>query len=324
MRADRLLSILLLLQAYRHMTARELAQRLEVSERTILRDMEALSGAGIPVVAERGAGGGWSLLGEYRTNLTGLNEAEIQALFLARSPQVLEDLGLSKAAEGALLKLLAAVPVTAQHNADVARTRIHVDVSGWHRPEEAAPLLPLLQRAVWQERKLLMTYQRGDCDAVERLVDPLGLVAKSGVWYFVAGVDDTVRNYRVSRVMKVILTEQPCARPADFDLPTYWRQSNATFKASLPQFRATLRVQDELVPRLYYGGRFARVEQVGESDGEGRVLVTMRFQFEEDACEFALGFGPQVELIAPVELRAKIIEMARNVMEFYTSKTIKA
>lgn len=322
MRADRLLSILLLLQAYRRLTARDLARRLEVSERTILRDMEALSAAGIPVFAERGAGGGWSLLGEYRTNLTGLNETEIQALFLARSPQVLEDLGLSKAAEGALLKLLAAVPSTAQHNADVARTRIHVDVSGWHRPEEAVPLLPLLQQAVWQERKLLLTYQRY-CDAVERLVDPLGLVAKGSVWYLVAGIDDTVRSYRVSRVMSAALTDQPCTRPADFDLPTYWQQSNATFKAGLPQFHATVRVQAEFVPHLYYGGRFARVEQVSELDGEGRVLVRMRFQFAEEACEFALGFGAQVEVIEPIELRAKIVEMARGVMEFYTGKTIE-
>lgn len=324
MRADRLLSILLLLQAYRRLTARDLAERLEVSERTILRDMEALSHAGIPVFAERGTGGGWSLLGEYRTNLTGLNEAEVQALFLARSPQVLDDLGLSKAAEGALLKLLAAVPSTAQQNADAARTRIHVDVSGWqHRPEEAVPLLPLLQQAVWQERKLLMTYQRGDCDAVERLVDPLGLVAKGSVWYFVAGVDDTVRTYRVSRVARVALTEQPCARPTDFDLAAYWQQSNREFKASLPQYHATLRVQADTVLRLYYGGRFARVEQVGEPDGEGRVLVRMRFQFAEEACEFALGFGAQVEVIEPIELRAKIVEMARQVMEFYTGKTIE-
>lgn len=321
MRADRLLSILLLLQAYRRMTARDLAQRLEVSERTILRDMDALSAAGIPVFAERGTGGGWSLIGEYRTNLTGLNEAEVQALFLARSPQVLDDLGLTKAAEGALLKLLAAVPSTAQHNADVARTRIHVDVSGWYRPEEAVPLLPLLQQAVWQERKLLMTYQRGDCDAVERLVDPLGLVAKGSVWYFVAGVDDTVRTYRVSRVASATLLEQPCARPADFDLAAYWRQSNSTFKASLPQYHATLRMQAEVVPRLHY--RFARIEQISEPDGEGRVQVTIRFQFEDEACEFALGFGAQVEVIEPVELRARVVEMARRVVEFYTGKIIE-
>src|SRR5712691_5790391 len=140
MRADRLLSIVLLLQAHRQLTSRELARRLEVAERTIHRDMEALSAAGIPVVAERGARGGWSLLGEYRTNLTGLNEAEVQSLFVIKPPRLLPDLKLEKAAER-------------------ARQRIYVDVTGWHRPEEAVPLLPVLQEAIWLERKLHFTYQ---------------------------------------------------------------------------------------------------------------------------------------------------------------------
>src|SRR5262245_19142227 len=195
MRADRLLSIMLLLQTYRRMTAHDLAERLEVSERTIHRDMEALGVAGIPVVAERGSGGGWSLLGEYRTNLTGLNEAEIQALFLARSPRLLEDLGSGKSAEAAFIKLFAAVPPATRHDAESASQRIYVDVTGWNRSEESVPLLPLLQEAVWRERELRFKYQRGmdDCD-VERVVDPLGLVAKGSVWYLVAAIDGDVRN----------------------------------------------------------------------------------------------------------------------------------
>src|SRR5215470_12823608 len=182
MRADRLLSIMLLLQTYRRMTAHDLADRLGVSERTILRDMESLSAAGVPVVAERGIGGGWSLLGEYRTNLTGLNEAEIQALFLARSPRLLDDLGLGKAAEAAFRKLFAAVPSTTRHDAESASQRIHVDVTSWNGSEESVPLLSLLQEAVWRECKLRFKYQRGDDCDVERLVDPLGLVAKGSVW----------------------------------------------------------------------------------------------------------------------------------------------
>src|SRR5918999_3855096 len=186
MRADRLFSIVLLLQAHRLLTARALAERLEVSERTIHRDMEALSGAGIPVVAERGAGGGWSLLGEYRTNLTGLNEAEIQSLFVTRPPRLLADLNLEKAAEGASLKLLAALPTVYRRGAEQARQRIHIDVSGWQRAEEAVPLLHVVQEAVWQERRLRMTYGQEECGAAERVVDPLGLVAKGSVWYLVA------------------------------------------------------------------------------------------------------------------------------------------
>src|SRR5690349_23068717 len=148
MRADRLLSILLLLQVHRRVTARELARRLEVSQRTILRDMEALSGAGVPVVPERGTGGGWRLLEEYRTNLTGLNEAEIQALFLTKPPRLLADLGLDRASEAALIKLLAALPTGSRRRAEDIRTRIHIDVPGWRPSEETARYLPLLQEAV--------------------------------------------------------------------------------------------------------------------------------------------------------------------------------
>src|SRR5262247_3384222 len=162
MRADRLLSIMLMLQAHRRITARALADRLEVSERTIHRDMESLSAAGVPVVAERGLGGGWSLLGEYRTNLTGLNEAEIQALFLARSPQLLDDLGLGKAAEAAFIKLFATVPPAMRRDAESASRRIYVDGAGWNQGEESAPLLRLLQEAVLRDRAVRFRYQRGD------------------------------------------------------------------------------------------------------------------------------------------------------------------
>src|SRR5215831_19484567 len=186
MRADRLLSILLLLQVHRRITAGELARRLEVSERTIHRDMEALSTAGISVVADRGVGGGWSLLDEYRTNLTGLNRAEIRALFLGGPGRLLADLGLEKASDAALIKLLAALPSANRSDAEYIRQRIHIDISGWHRPDESIPFLPVLQEAIWRDRKLAMTYGRGGgCDPVDRLVDPLGLVAKGSVWYLV-------------------------------------------------------------------------------------------------------------------------------------------
>src|SRR5215831_17768904 len=186
MRADRLISIMLLLQVRRQITARELARRLEVSERTIHRDMEALGMAGVPVVAERGTGGGWSLLEGYRTNLTGLTGTEMQALLLAKPSPLLADLGLRQAAEVALLKLLAALPAMSRRAAEYARQRLHVDGAGWHEAAEAVPFLLPIQEAIWQERKLRLTYQRGDGATVERLVDPLGLVAKGGVWYLAA------------------------------------------------------------------------------------------------------------------------------------------
>lgn len=317
MRADRLFSIVLLLQSHRLLTARALAERLEVSERTILRDMEALSAAGVPVVAERGTGGGWSLLGEYRTNLTGLNEAEALSLFVTRPSRLLADLKMEKAAEGALLKLLAALPAAYRRGAQQARRRIHLDVSGWQRAEEATPLLYVLQDAVWQERRLRMTYGRDECGARERVVDPLGLVAKGSVWYLVAAVGGEVRSYRASRVVAAELLDERCERPEGFDLAEFWERAAAAFRASLPRYRMVARVRQGVVARLPFGGRFARVEETGEPDASGWVRVALRFDVEEMACEFALGFGTQLEVLEPAPLREKVQEMARGVVELY-------
>src|SRR5947209_13448846 len=162
MRADRLLSILLLLQVRRRLTARELAARLEVSERTIHRDMEGLSAAGIPVYAERGAGGGWILPDDFRTKLPGLTDEETRALFLSTPARLLTDLGLRGASEAGLIKLLAALPSAHRVDAEYARQRIHVDGAAWHGAAEAVPFLPLLQEAIWQDRNVHLTYQRGD------------------------------------------------------------------------------------------------------------------------------------------------------------------
>src|SRR5437660_305224 len=185
MRADRLISILSLLQVHRRLTSSELAGRLEVSERTIHRDMEALSGMGVPVYAQRGVGGGWVLEEAYRTDLTGLNEDEIRTLFLAQPAHLLTDLGLKGASQGALAKLLAALPSGRRRDAEFMRRRIYVDTAGWEARKEAVPALSTLQDALWQARQIRLIYKRGDGETVERVVDPLGLVLKGNVWYLV-------------------------------------------------------------------------------------------------------------------------------------------
>ena len=195
MRADRLLSILLLLQTHGRLTAGILAARLEVSRRTVLRDMDALSAAGVPVYAQRGGGGGWSLLDSYRTDLTGLTELEAQALFAAAPAPALHDVGLGRAAEAALLKLLAALPAHQHLGAAHTRQRLYIDGVGWGPRTAAAPHLHTLQEAVWRDRKVRIRYERSDDlydprppEVVERLADPLGLVAKGHAWYLVAAV----------------------------------------------------------------------------------------------------------------------------------------
>jgi predicted DNA-binding transcriptional regulator YafY len=322
MRADRLVSIMLLLQVHRRITARNLAKRLEVSERTIHRDMEALGAAGIPVYAERGSGGGWVLEEAYQTNLTGLNEAEIQALFLTNPPHLLDDLGLHKASEAALIKLLAALPSMSRRDAEFARQRIHVDGAGWHRAREAVPLLPTLQEAIWQERKLSLAYQRSDDAIVERLVDPLGLVAKGSVWYLVAAVEGDIRTYRVSRVLSASVTELPCARPAGFDLATHWEQSSAEFRAALPRYPATLRADQAIVSALRAAalGKWARLERVDPPDADGWVRVEMLFEEEHNACEYVLSFGSRLEVLEPRALRELVIAAAVGIVALYAEK----
>jgi len=318
-RADRLLSIVLLLQANHQMTSRDLAARLEVSERTIHRDMEALSGVGIPVTAARGLGGGWSLLGDYRTNLTGLNEAEIQSLFLTKSTKLLADLHLDKAADGALLKLLASLPSTFRQGAERARQRIYIDVSGWSRREEAVPFLPILQEALWTERKLAIRYERGEnCEAVERLISPFGLVAKGSVWYLVGAVEGNVRTYRVSRISFAKVLDSTAPVPVEFNLAEYWEQSASSFKSGAPNYLASFWVSPSVLLRLNFAGRFARVNETDETDARGWKKVFIGFDVDEMACEYAVSFGPNIEVIEPLTLREKVITMTTATLEFYT------
>lgn len=321
MRADRLVSILLLMQVNRRITARELAKRLEVSERTIHRDMEALGAAGVPVVADRGNGGGWSLMEAYKTSLTGLNHAEIQALFLAQPPQLLSDLGLHQAAEGGLIKLLAALPSMSRRGAEYARERFHIDTAGWRNTAESVACLPVLQDAIWQERKLEFLYERPNCEPSERIADPLGLVAKGSVWYLVAAVDGAPRTYRVSRIRDAHLTEQASVRPAEFDLAKYWQQSAVEFQAGLPRFYATIRIAASASPWLNYMGRASRVER-SEPETGGWTKLLMRFDVEEEACQFALSFGGQAEVLDPPSLREKVIAAAKALLTNYGVTTL--
>ena len=313
MRADRLLSILLSLQVHRRVTARELAKRLEVSERTILRDMEALSGSGVPVVAERGVGGGWSLLEEYQTKLTGLSAAEIQSLFLARPARLMADLGLKQEAEAAFIKLQASLPAGSRQQAEFARQRILIDTSGWRDPAESIACLPVLLDSLWQERQVKFSYRRPLCDASERVADPLGLVAKGSAWYLVARVDAEPRTYRVSRISQAAILDKRSARPAAFDLASYWERSAAEFREKLPRFHATFLVNPPAMRWVRYRGW--RLEQEAQ-EGE-RFRVRLRFDIEEEAVQFALSLGGEVEIVEPRALRSKVLAGALAVIQRY-------
>jgi predicted DNA-binding transcriptional regulator YafY len=313
MRADRLLSILLLLQVHRRMTSRELSKRLEVSERTIHRDMLALGIAGVPVTAVRGTGGGWRLLEPYQTNLTGLSETEIQALFLTKPTRLLSDLGLRRASEAALIKLIAAIPSVRRNGAEDMRERIHVDVAGWRQTPELVPCLHTLQDAVWHGYKLRFSYPRGEV-MVERVVDPLGLVAKGNAWYLVAATEGEPRSFRVSRMRDAVRLDQLCQRPPGFDLAGYWEKSTTEFQANLPRYLATLRFSSDEANHVGSVGVYTQVEQEESPDGEGGVTRIMRFETERAACTFVLGFGGKVEVVEPQALRERVVWTAQSVL----------
>ncbi|HLZ23282.1 MAG TPA: WYL domain-containing protein [Ktedonobacterales bacterium] len=319
MRADRLLSLMLLLQARGRMTAQDLAARLEVSERTVYRDISALGMAGIPVYAERGPGGGCGLMDGFRTSLNGLSEAEVETLLLSSVPGPLRDLGLAPALEAALLKLLAALPSTRRGEAERFRRRIHVDPAGWGRSGEAVPHLRTLQEAVWQDRRLRLTYAH-DHEVSERTVEPMGLVAKASIWYLVAQTEGETRVFRVSRVVAAEPLEATFARTEEFDLAAYWTESCARFEASWAQYPVTLRVGPDMLPYLpMILGDSVRpaLEHAEPPDAAGWVAVTVMFESLEVARSRVLGLGTQVEALAPVELRESLAMWAADVARFY-------
>ncbi|HEX8997644.1 MAG TPA: YafY family protein [Ktedonobacterales bacterium] len=332
MRADRLLAILLLLQTHRRLSARELAARLEVSPRTVQRDMQALSSAGAPVYAAHGSQGGWSLLDGYHTDLTALSHTEAHSLTLLAPAQLLDDLGLRQAATTGLAKLLASLPDAQRRTTDDIRQRVYVDAAGWRATAEQTPAFGDIQEALWRDRKVWMRYARNDGSQVERIVEPLGLVAKGRIWYLVARAEDAgnagdvgnvgnmgnmgdhaPRTYRISRIASARLLDAPVSRPPDFDLGAYWASAQAAFTASLPRYPASVRIQASALPFARAMWRYATFEEVGSPDASGWLTARVTFENREEACFCLLGLATQAEALAPDELARMVTERACQV-----------
>ncbi|MGD8191889.1 helix-turn-helix transcriptional regulator [Brevibacillus ginsengisoli] len=316
MRADRMLTILLLLQNEGKMSSRKLAQRLEVSERTIIRDMEALSMSGVPVYAERGSCGGWLLAEGYRTKLTGMKAEELISLVISSHPGLLTDLGIKKHFDVALQKLLASSPASIQKNIELIQKKIHIDGAGWHQTSESYPYLTTVQEAVWAECTLCMHYKR-EKDIVIRTVHPLGLVAKRSVWYLLAESDGEIRTYRVSRIVHAELLNESFPYPIDFNLAQQWEQSTIQFQQNLPRYPATLKINEQLLDRLEQE-RYLTVLETKPAEN-GLLEAIVQFATLEHACEKVLSFGSFAEVIAPEELRAKVISETQAVINLYNT-----
>jgi predicted DNA-binding transcriptional regulator YafY len=314
MKADRLLAALLLLQAKRRVTGRELAKRLEVSMRTVHRDMEALSAAGVPVFAMRGSQGGWELDENWRTRVPGLEEGELRALLMAQ-PRVLGDPRLAASAQRALEKLMAALPAALRERAEAIRRRLYVDTTGWKGTTEDLSMLGTVQEAVSQDRKLAIAYRRSAQETVERIVDPLGLVAKGSTWYLVAQTEAGLRTYRVSRIEKAALLDRPSERPTNFDLEQYWKSSTQEFRDGWKRYDAVLR----LAPRAAGEMRLWRVvvplDKSPGRDPDGWETLRVQFPSEDEACFVVMGLGAVVDVLEPAALRERVATTAAAILE---------
>ncbi|MER7717209.1 YafY family protein [Streptomyces flaveolus] len=326
MRAARLIKMVLLLQSRPAMTAAELAEELEVSERTVTRDAQALSEAGVPVYAERGRAGGYRLIGGYRTRLTGLARGEAEALFLSGVPGALREMGLEDAASAARLKVSAALLPSLRDASRTAAQRFHLDAPNWFREPETPELLPAVADAVWDDRRLAARYRRG-AEEVVRELEPYGLVLKAGVWYLCARVPDggSFRVYRMDRFTAVEPGGERFARDEEFDLPAFWAGRAEQFARSILRAEVVVRLSERGVRELPYAvdALSAReaLEAAGAPDADGWVTVTMPVESEEVAHTQLRALGPEVEVLAPGELRERFARDSRRLAALYRDGT---
>jgi predicted DNA-binding transcriptional regulator YafY len=317
MRSARLLEMLLLLQVRGQVTAGELAERLEVSARTVYRDAEALSSAGVPIYAERGRAGGIRLLSGYRTDVTGLTRDEAQALFVLSTGEAHRDLGMGSALRSAIAKVMRAVPAPFQPAATAASQRILVDPAGWMRGPDAVGQLEVLQAAVFTDRRLRLRYRSsGQAAASERVVDPYGLVCKSGIWYLVADSGGEPRLFRVSRVESAQVDQAPVARRDGVALAALWEELRRQVEDRPGRVAVTVRVRRsrlDLLSRIHASNLDGPVTD--DLDPEWAV-VPLRFPVLP-AARSLLSFGPDVEVISPGELRADLAAIAASVVAQY-------
>ncbi len=320
MRADRLLSLLMLLQTRGKMSARALAAELEVTERTIYRDIEALEMAGVPIYAEPGRDGGYALVDRYRTSLTGLSEGEVRALFMLSIPAPLAELGVMQELKAALLKLTAALPAARRGDEARVRDRFYLDAVGWEHDGGPTPHLRVIHQAVWQDRRLLVKYRPIFSAEIEQTVDPYGLVVKAGEWYLVFAHRDRIRARRVSEFMDVRLTGEPFTRPRDFVLEAFWKAWCAERAERQQQFHVRARIAPAARDWLaYYLGSRAReaLAHAGPPDAQGWFTLDLTFDSLETARARLLPLGGAVEVLEPDALRLSIADFAAQVVRVY-------
>jgi predicted DNA-binding transcriptional regulator YafY len=312
MRADRLIATLLLMQSRGRVTAGELATELEVSVATARRDLEALSAAGIPVYPQPGRGGGWSLAGGARTDLSGLSATEAQALFLLVGPAA----AVSDEAKAALRKLVRALPQTFRADAEAAASATMIDPTRWGERDRSRPeMVDQLQAAVIRQRKVRLTYTNSAKVRSERLIDPWGLVDKDETWYLIAGTEQGQRTFRVDRILQAEPTGQPAARPDDFTLAHAWEQVVGEVEQRRARTWATVLIDARFVPVLR--DHFGRHCHAGSQLGDGRARVRIAAPTPLDLARNLAGWGAMIEVIEPPTVQAELARIGAELAGQY-------
>lgn len=318
MRAERLVSLLMLLQARGRLSAPALARELAVSERTVYRDIEALCAAGVPIFGVAGPQGGYALVDAYRTTLTGMTAGEARALLLLHVPAPLESLGVSEELRSALRKLAAALPQASPTEGERVRQRVHLDPTWWAEGDEPAPHLRTLYDAVLGDRRVVITHALPGSGSVEYGVEPLGLVAKAGAWYLIYARRGTTQARRVAQLLAVRDEGGPFARPASFDLTAFWGRWCDEERRRRQGFRATLRVAPGAHRALAWQlGAAPEGLAAGRLDGEGWLTLGLAFESLETARAAVLACGGGVEVLAPEPLRRSVWDYAEQIVARY-------
>ncbi|BDS16705.1 WYL domain-containing protein [Clostridium perfringens] len=316
MKADRLISILMLLQVHKQLTANDLAKRLEVSVRTIYRDIESLSSLGIPIFTERGTNGGIKLLGDYKTTLSGMNKDELYSLFVPTGDKVLDDLGIEKLKDSTMIKLLGNSSTYQMNEIKNIQNYIFIDMYTWgENPIKVdTDILSILQEGIWNSKVLNIVYRKIN-ETKDVILNPLGLVCKRGIWYLIGENNEIIKTYKVSNIESALLTDTLFNRPKYFNLEKHWKSSTSNFKSSIPKHTFTFKVNPSIVNHIKARKFISISNIVVENDN---IYMDINFDSIFQGIEFAFGYGKDIEIIYPIDARAEIKKKSYEITKLYS------
>ena len=316
MKADRLISILMLLKVHKQLTAKNLANRLEVSVRTIYRDIESLSSLGIPIITDRGTNGGIKLLGDYKTSLSGLNKDELYSLFIPTGDKVLDDLRIGKLKDSTMIKLLGDSSTYQINEIKNIQNYIFIDMYTWgENPLKVnTAILSILKEGIWNSKVLNISYRKIN-ETKNVLLNPLGLVCKRGIWYLIGENNKIIKTYKVSNIESALLTDILFDRPKDFNLEKYWKSSTSNFKSSIPKHTFTFKVNPSIVNHIK-SRQFISISNIVVKDDN--IYMDIDFDALFQGIEFAFGYGKDIEIISPIDARTEIKKRSSEIIKLYS------